>query len=145
VQLNGRLVRIIGMDTEKKYKKLFGYINLTEPPRGLRGQILSLVGNEQKRLAKIRTWAFGSGSIISFGFSLWAIIYLVSSVKESGFWQYFSLLFSGDSAVYLYWHELSLSLIESLPITGLIIFLTAIGFFIWSFANTLKDKKFIYA
>lgn len=130
---------------EDKYKKLLGSINLIEPPKGLGGRILARISIEGKRLARIRTWIFGGSSIASFGLSLWAVIYLIDSVKQTGFWQYFSLLFSGDNVVYTYWKELSFSLVESLPIVSVIAFLAAAGFFIWSFANVLRkdSEKFI--
>lgn len=123
---------------EDRYKKLFGYINLIEPPQGLQTRILARIDIEEKRFAKIRTLAFSGSAAASFGLSLWAVVYLVNSVRETGFWQYFSLIFSENGAMLAYWRELSFSLAESLPITGLIIFLSAIGFFIWSSANILN-------
>jgi hypothetical protein len=130
---------------EDKYKKLLGSINLIEPPKGLPKRILARISMEEKRLDRIRAWIFGGSSVASFGLSLWAVVYLVDSIKQTGFGQYFSLLFSGDSAVYVYWKELSFSLVESLPIVSVIVFLSAIGFFIWSFANVLRkdSEKFI--
>jgi hypothetical protein len=125
------------MGIGEKYKKLLSSINLIEPPKGLGERIMARINAEQTRLARIRTWVFGSASVASFGLFLWAVIYLVNNVKETGFWQYFSLLFS-DGAVLAYSRELSLSLVESLPIVCLIIFLAAFGFFIWSFSNVLR-------
>jgi hypothetical protein len=140
---NDKLVRIISMDIEDKYEKLFGYANLVEPPKGLEEQIFNFIGKEEKRLAKIRTWAFGGGTAVSFGFSLWAVIYLIKDFNQTGFWQYFSLIFSENGVMLTYWRELSFSLAESLPITSLIIFLIAIAFLIWSSANVLRKEKFI--
>jgi hypothetical protein len=129
---------------EDKYKKLLGSINIIEPPKGLEGRILARINMEEKRLARIRTWLFGSTSVASLGLSIWAVVYLTDSIKQTGFWQYFSLLFSGDSAIYAYWKELSFSLAESLPIVSLIIFLTAVGFFIWSFGKTITHPALSY-
>jgi hypothetical protein len=126
------------MNTEEKYKKLLGSINLIEPPKGLPERIMSRINTEEKSLVRIRAWVFGSSSIASFGLSLWAVIYLVKNVNESGFWQYLSLAFSDGTAL-AYWHELSFSLAESLPITSSIVFLAAIGFFIWSFTKMLAN------
>jgi hypothetical protein len=130
------------MSTKEKYKKLFGYMNLIEPPRGLEGKILSIITEEEKRLAKTKLWIFGGTSLASFGFSVWAVIYLINSIKQSGFGQYLSLIFSENGAVLVYWKELSFSLAESLPIFGLIIFLAAIGFFVWSIGNIFKRNNF---
>lgn len=129
---------------EDKYKKLLGSIDLIEPPRELGARIMARINMEEKRLARIRTWIFGSSTVASFGLSLWAMVYLVDSIKQTGFGQYFSLLFSGDSAVYTYWKELSFSLVESLPIVSIIAFLAAVGFFIWSFAKTITYPTLSY-
>jgi hypothetical protein len=128
------------MDMEEKYKKLLGSINLVEPPKGLAGRVLAMISMEEKRMAKVRTWIFGSASVASFGLSLWAVIYLVESVKQSGFWQYFSLIFT-DKVALTYWRELSLSLVESLPIVSVIVFLAAVGFFIWSFSKAVEKNS----
>jgi hypothetical protein len=119
------------MDKENKYKKLFGYINLIEPPRGLGARIVNAINAEERRLARFKVWAFGGASLASFGFSLWAIVYLLKSAQQSGFLQYLSLIFSDITAL-AYSREIALSLTESLPIAGLILSLLAIGFFIWS-------------
>jgi len=129
---------------EDKYKKLLSSINLIEPPPGLRNRILAKIVAEEKRLAQTKTWVFGSTALTSFGLSLWAVVYLIKSVQTSGFGQYFSLIFSENGTILTYWRELSLSLAESLPITSLIIFLTAVGFFIWSFANIMKKDTGIF-
>jgi hypothetical protein len=126
---------------KNKYKKLLGTVNLVEPPKGLRGRVLSFIKEKEAQAAKIRAWMFGSGSALSFGLSLWAVTYLTEKVQETGFWQYFSLLFSGDGTVYMYWKELTLSLAESLPIVSFIVFLAAIGFFIWTSANALRNRN----
>jgi hypothetical protein len=130
---------------EDKYKKLFGYINLIEPPKSLGERILARINTEEKRAMRLKAWAFGSASFASLGFSLWAVVYLVGNLNETGFCQYLSLLFSGDSTVYYYWKEISLSIAESLPIVSIILFLTAIGFFIWSITKlTYKTYEFRY-
>jgi len=126
---------------DEKYKKLLGSINIIEPPKGLEGRILARINMEEKRLAKVRTWIFGGSSLASFGLSAWAIVYLVESIKQSGFWQYLSLAFSDGTAL-AYSKELSLSLVESLPIVSTILFLSAVGFFIWSFASINFINKF---
>jgi len=129
---------------EDKYKKLFGYINLITPPKGLHELILVRINIEEKCLVKIRTWIFGSSTAVSFGLSLWAVVYFIKSVNETGFWQYFSLIFSENGAMLAYWRELTLSLAESLPIVSLIIFLTTTGFFVWSFANMLRKDTNVF-
>jgi len=128
----------VSLGMEDKYKKLFGYINLIEPPQGLGARILSIINTEERRISRVKTWVFGSSTLASFGLSVWAIVYLIKSINASGFGQYFSLIFSENGLALTYWRELSLALAESLPITSLIIFLAAIGFFIWSVSKVVE-------
>jgi hypothetical protein len=127
--------------TEEKYKKLFGYMNSVPPPKGFEGRVLSAIAGEESRFARIKKWAFGGSSLASFGLSVWAVIYLAGSIKQSGFGQYLSLIFSENGAVLAYWKELSLSLAESLPIFGVIMFLATVGLFIWSITK-INYKKY---
>jgi len=125
---------------ENKYKKLLGSINLIEPPKGLANQIVFRIREEEKRLARIKALAFGGSGIVSSGLSLWAAIYFINSIKETGFGKYFSLIFSENGAILSYWRELSLSLIETLPVIGLMALLGAIAFFVWSATNIFKNR-----
>jgi hypothetical protein len=131
---------------EDKYKKLLGSINLIEPPKNLASRVLARIENEEKRLTKIRAWAFGGSSVVSFSLSLWAVVYLIKSAVATGFGQYLTLIFSENGIALAYSRELSLSLAESLPLTSLILFLAAIGFFIWSLTKATSPliAKFSY-
>ena len=134
-------MRIMDMGIEEKYQKLFRNLIVVETPKGLETKITARIKNEEKKMTRIRIFVFGGSSVASFVFSLWAIIYLVKNLKESGFWQYFSLIFSENGAILSYWRELSLSLVESLPVVSLIIFLSAVGLFIWSFTKTFSNVQ----
>lgn len=124
---------------EDKYKKLFKNIEIIEVPKGLEARITTWIDKKEKRLARIRIFAFGGSAVASFGASFWAMVYLIKSVEETGFWQYFSIIFSENGAALAYWKELSISLAESLPITSCVMFFAAIGFFVWSFAKVLTN------
>jgi hypothetical protein len=131
------------MNNEKSYEKLFGYLEEKEPEKELVNRLSCVIHQQEKHSARVRFWALGSTTVASFGLSLWAIIYLIKSFKESGFWQYLSLIFSEDGAILAYWKELSFSLAESLPVFGLIVFLAGIGFFIWSITK-INYKKYAF-
>jgi hypothetical protein len=128
--------------TEEKYKKLFGYVNLLEPPMRLIDKVSCAIREQEKSSATVRFWAFGGTTAASFGLSLWAVINLIKSFKETGFWQYLSLIFSENSIALTYWKEISFSLAESLPVFGLIIFLSGLGFFVWSITKINYNKKY---
>ena len=126
---------------EDSYKKFLNNLKQIKSPRGLSGRILMRIRTEERKLERVRIFVFGSSAVVSFGLSLWAVVYLVNSFQQTGFWQYLSLLFSENGAVLVYWREFSLSLAESLPVVGLIITLASIGFFIWSSTSMLKNIK----
>jgi hypothetical protein len=125
---------------EDNYKKLFKSLSEVEPSKELGNRITNFIRTQEKRSAKIKSWIFGSTSAVSFGFSVWAVTILVQSFKSSGFWQYLSLIFS-DKIALTYSNEIVLSLIESLPVFGLIIFLSGLGFFVWSITK-INYKKY---
>lgn len=112
-----------------------------KPPRGLRQSIIFGIGQVER--SRARVYLFISTSILPL--SIIGVIfsgkYLLQSFYQSGFYDYFSLLFSGDGAVFTYWKELTYSLAETIPILGTIAFLTALGFFIWSGANAVSNVR----
>lgn len=128
---------------EEKYKKLLGYMNLVRPPQELKKTILNRIDKAKKRALKIRVWIFRIISVLSSIFLLWSVIYLIKSIQNSGLWQYLSLVFLENSALLIYWKEFSLSVIESLPIMGIIAFLFAVGFFVWSITK-ITYKKYAF-
>ncbi|MDD5721115.1 MAG: hypothetical protein PHT16_01555 [Candidatus Pacebacteria bacterium] len=116
-------------------------MNKLKPTKELRNNILFRIRQEERRRAKV--YLFSYASIIPFSLIgvVLSIRYVSEGFYQSGFYEYLSLLFSGDSAVYTYWKELSLSLIDSMPIIGIIAFLMALGALIWSGANTFTNTR----
>jgi len=129
---------------EKEYKKLINQLKDIEVTEQVRKRILVWINMAEKRRLRIRLAIFGTSTIVSFSLSYLAIVYLVGKIQESGFWQYLSLFFSGDGVVYTYWKELTYSLIESLPVVGVIASLAAIGLFIWSSTKIIRTKTLAF-
>ena len=120
----------------------FRLINM--PPKGLkslRSNIISGIVREEHRRAKTYLIFFATTLSLSLAGVILSLKYLAESFYQSGFYEYTSLLFSGDSAVFPYWKELSLSIIDSMPIIGVIAFLGAVGFLVWSGANTFTNTR----
>lgn len=111
------------------------------PPQDLKRNILLGIAKEEFRRAKV----YFTIAATVLPASLVAVFlsgrYLISSFYESGFYNYLSLLFSGDSTVLAYWKELTYSLVETMPILGTIVFLVAFSFLIWSAANTFSNMR----
>jgi hypothetical protein len=110
-------------------------------PEGLRRNILLSIARSE--YLRARNYLFVFAIIVST--SLVGLVlsaqYFLQSFYQSGFYQYMSLIFSGDTAVFTYWKELSYSLIETVPIIGIIAFFTALCFFVWSGAHTVTSVR----
>jgi hypothetical protein len=97
------------------------YIN---PPAELANQIMVRIKNEQQRHARI-TFAYTSTiSVVSAFFTYTIVTNLAQEFTQSGFYDYLSLMFSNGSNALTYWKEFTLTLAESFPAFGVIIFLS---------------------
>ena len=118
-----------------------------EPPADLLYKIMDRIGAEKKRRQIRRHLAFFSlsliGSVAAFypaGQMLW------HDFNASGFFQFFSLLFSDSEIVLKYWQNFLFSLLEALPIVSVIILLSLVWIFLESlkfFVRDLKDFQLI--
>lgn len=121
------------------YERLFQNLKRFEPSKKLRGCILARIYFKRKRSAAMRL-AFSALAAVA---SLVAVIpsfqYAAREFSQSGFYRYFSLIFSDSGAVVASWREFALSLIETLPITEVAIFLATIFVFLISARLTAKN------
>jgi hypothetical protein len=112
-----------------------------QPPQDLKRNIVLGIAKEELHRAKV----YFAVALTALPASLVAVFlsgrYLANSFYESGFYDYFSLLFSGDNAILVYWKELTYSLVETMPIAGAIVFLVAFSFLIWSGTNTVTNLR----
>ncbi len=104
-------------------------------PEGLFEKIMLRIRAERKRMVLKRKIAgFSFVLAVSFLGLIPATKMVYSGFAESGFVQLFSLAFSDTSIVMAYWRNFALSLLESLPITGLM----AIGISLFVILGSLK-------
>ncbi len=73
-----------------------------------------------KRNIRIKFWTFASMGLASFIGLIPVVKILLTDLAQSGFYEYFSLIFSDSGTIFLYWKELILSLAESLPIMSVV-------------------------
>jgi hypothetical protein len=115
-----------------------------EPPAGLFLKVLSRIEAEEKiALLKRRIFVFSglvcastTGLIVSFNFAR-------NAIAESGFGEFFSLIFSDPAIVIAYWQNFFLTLLESFPIIEATIFL-AVMFLLLQFIRFInKDLGII--
>lgn len=127
------------------YKNSLISQELPEPPKGLFNKIMARIQEERRLLTIKRQLAIFSlgvaGSAIAF---IPAFKMLQTGLYESGFLQFFSLIFSDFGTVISYWQNFVMSLLETLPIINLAILLTIIFVFMGSLKFLVKDIKIIF-
>ncbi len=100
-----------------------------EPKEDLSGYIwLELVKRSENR-ARTRLWVLSSFSLGSLAGSIFEFRALSQDFLHSGFYRYFSLVFSNGSTVLKYWKEFSLTLTDSIPVMSLILSLALVFVF----------------
>lgn len=128
----------------KDIRQLFDATKVERSPLGLERTVLLRLDVEQKRLTKRNLFLFGLADLFSLTGLVISFSYLLKLMVGSGFYSYLSLAWLEKGFVLSYWHELSLSLIESLPVVGALVFL-AIGLvFLLSLSKTLNNLKSFY-
>ena len=121
------------------FEKLFNKLEQFEPSEKLRDGILARIDFEKRRSARIRFAALGTVATASFGAMIPSFQYAWRAVFQSGFYEYFSLLFSDSGAVLASWKTFALSLAETIPLVELTIFLIAVFIFLISVRMAIKN------
>ncbi|MBI3888297.1 hypothetical protein HY311_00710 [Candidatus Nomurabacteria bacterium] len=83
----------------------------------------SVIAQERKQ-TRLKLWAFGFTGLASLTGLVPAFKILFTDLSQSGFYEYFSLLFSDTGSVVTYWKEFSFSLAEALPVISTILTLS---------------------
>ncbi len=117
------------------------HIYQVEPPAGLKTHILERVALVERRSVRNHLILFTTGTLASFVAVIFTAVSLAQSFVQTGFYQYLSLMVSGDGSVLVFWKDAVYSLAESMPVIGTVGFLTALGFLVWLSANTFTNVR----
>lgn len=101
-------------------------MSTTNPPEALEQRVFLRIREAQVARARARLAIFGFGAVTGLFLSLPAYQYAMSELTTSGFLSYASLLLSDSGMLMLYWKEFGLTLLESLPVFGILLFGTAV-------------------
>lgn len=112
-------------------------------PSDLNQIILRRISKEEIKLVKRRFFFTSTLTIISVVSLIPAFMYLSSEISKSGFYQYAKLLISDTSSIFIYWKELSYSLVESAPMLGSLIVLILIFVTLSSLRELFKSQKIL--
>jgi hypothetical protein len=126
------------------HKQKFIHINRIEPRENLRDVVLLRINLEKRREAKIRLALTSATSLLSLIALVPVIQYFITEFSQSGFYQYLSILFSDGSSILLYWKELGLSLLESLPTLSITAVLVLVFILFATSKFIIQDSKVIF-
>ena len=112
--------------------------------KGLLEKIMRRIRREQRLLLLKRSIIY----LVGLAGSMAAFVPTFRMVKtgliESGFIQFFSLLFSDLNIVMAHWQNFALALLESLPVMDIIVFAVVIVVFLESLKFLAKDMKIVF-
>lgn len=123
------------------YRKLFNKLEQFEPSEKLFNDTLARIDFEKRRSVGFRLMFLGVATTASLAVMILSFQYVAREFYQSGFYQYFSLIFSDGAVIMTSWKEFVLSLAETAPIMKIIIFLSAVFAFLVS--SKLAIKNFI--
>ncbi len=117
-----------------------------DPPAGLLKRVIDYIQVERSLLTiRRRLIIFSVGFVGSLAAFVPAFKMLYQGFAESGFLTFLSLLFSDTQAVFSYLGSFLASLLETLPVTGLLIFSAVLLIFLESLKLLSRDIKSIVA
>ena len=112
-----------------------------EPPEKLYRDILTRIGREKRRIARIQFALSGITAIISVIALVPAGFYAFREFYQSEFYQYLSAIFSDGGIALAYWKEFLLSLAESAPLLESTILLSLVFVFMVTLKLAAKSAK----
>lgn len=110
-----------------------------EPNPGLAFSILNKMVMHDKKMTRFKLWTGTFTGIASLVTLVPVFQILLDNLTHSGFYDYFSLIFSDSGLMFSYWKELILSLAESLPMMSIILTLSLIFIFFLSLRYVMKQ------
>lgn len=131
---------------DDNYEKLFSRLKPLDPPAGLLERIINRIQTERNLLTvKRRLVIFSIGFIGSIAAFVPVFKMVYQGFAESGFMQFLSLLFSDTGVILTYFGNFLSSLLETLPVTGLLAFSVILLIFLESLKLLSKEVKSVIA
>ena len=113
-----------------------------ELPEGIFGRIMARLRAEQRLLTIKRRMAIFSIGLIGSGVAFIPVFKMAQvEISNSGFLQFFSLLFSDFGTVAAYWQSFVLSLLETFPAVSAAALLSVILVFLGSLKFLVRNIK----
>lgn len=116
-------------------------IRHVNPPQDFESKILKTIKSKDKFQTIVKLAIEGFLSVVSLIAAFPLGISLINTFYQSSSYQYISLLLSGDLSILVYWKDLGFSIIESLPVLSITLFLSVGLIFLFSGLKTLRDSR----
>ena len=107
-------------------QKMFKHTKTLEPSPNLEKLILAKIASRQKFVLKRKLAMIYAGFLAASGIFVWAILTLGKAFVQSDFWTLAKLLFSDTSLIIENLNNFAFSLMETLPIFGIIAMLVPV-------------------
>lgn len=120
-------------------------LDMLEPPTGLCNTVLSRIALARRRRARFHLMADGSLFFFSGALLVPLAQYAGSEVYTSGFYEFFSLLFSDQQLILNSWQEFSITLLEKLPSMALLLVLAVLLVLVWSLRRAVLSSKVAFS
>lgn len=119
---------------------LFNSLCNSCPPRcDLAADICRTIEIREKRNHQIKFWGYSALATVSLIGIIPALTGLSQQLSQSGFYHYVGLGFSNIGAVAEFWKQFLATIVESIPIMSIILFLALLVILGWSFRNALRQ------
>jgi hypothetical protein len=124
---------------EEKLLKLFKQAKYEPNPDLAACVWRTIIAEDKSYTAKFKLWICAFIGFASLAGLVPVFQMLLSDLAHSGFYEYFSLIFSDGGSILSYWKELTLSLAESLPTMSIIFTLSLVFISLLSFRYVMKQ------
>jgi hypothetical protein len=126
------------------FEKLFSHLTPAEPPAGLFDRIILAIKREEElRHTRRLLFSFLFLLVVSFVATPLSWTILVNQVEDSGFSYFISTALKDFGTFLVLWKDFSLAILESLPLTGMMIFVTSLGMSIFTLRLFLYRKRLL--
>ena len=115
------------------------------PPENLYFAVISRIGSEKKKTAMRQIIYTGVAILLSVFAFVEAFFVMLGSLARSGFYNYFSLIFSDGFALASSWKDFVFSLVESFSFFEFFILLSLVFVVLVSIRLIVKNMKIFYA
>lgn len=117
----------------------FGKFNYLDKEESLRVSVLSRISKERKKNLSFLYFLSLGSIILLVGVAYYFLISFGQSSGETGFFSYLGLIFSDFSSIGLFWREVAVSLLASLPVFEISVLLFSFVLFLayvsWVFSK----------